>query len=464
MKRSRFLLFFVCLFCFVLSRAFAELYFGPYVASSNINLNTPAWKEKVNVNNVGRGDNIFTNDRIVALGALYGLPLEENHIFENDVSTAREYGIRITVTSDSYDNGMFWFVSQSNPDSKRPFNLQFAGPVRRDPKDPLITDYDEKQDYGYVGDSGWKTNANGAYYDAFISTRAFDKAWPNLYSYLFHIIFDVGLVLPGENGINNGILDVDINGTEQNLVIAPADDYSAVITIKIEAIDKNHNVVTSIPGVEGSINPIEYTIPFSGFYDPLIPGIGGVVGEEDVGSSLSINVLSGAANIDLNNQSQTDVPIADIDYAIYNLSKQEACEETYEDSVFIFLSSNPSPYVNDGDGFKFVHESVSINEEPTAENSIYYTITAVDDAGNEVLFDGKDSLHSGENGYEAPVEKLTTVCETQTITHAGSVRHWHTYSGRFYLNLIPNPRLITPGYYDSYVYVHVIVDDSLEVM
>ena len=462
-------LYFILLLNFAISYLLAsDMYFAPYAASSNINLNTPAWSEPAD-NPKGVHD-WFPENRIVALASTYQFewqyyyyniwPIKIDEIWN---STARDYGMRITVSSSSYHDGAFWFVSQSNPDSQRPFNLQFAGQVR------TTTDGDlSYNDYGYVGSDGWKSNGSTSVYRDLIIPedelkRVSDGA-PPIETSLVSIMCDVGIVLPGE--ITNGVLDYNNN----TYIIAPASDYSAEVTIRIELITKEGAIVTESNKPSSYTGPlfIEYTIPFSGFYDPLQEGYSlgwGVTEPLEIGSSLAIETLPGAANFDLGNQSQYDVPIANLNYAIYNLAVPSDVN-SIDEQVFIFLSSSPSPYIS-GSKFRFVHEDVGLNEEPTPENSINYTIKAIsteDSSMQPVVFDGTDYLK--DDGKEFPGNnRLTTEHHEEVLTHARYPnRHWHTFIGQLQLSLVPNPRLIVPGYYDSYVYVHVIVDDSLEVM
>ena len=452
----------ICLFA-------AELYLAPYAASSNINLNTPDWATPA-TDPTGGGYNRFSGNRIVAIASIYYLEWKYYSVWPFEdliISDARDYGIRITLSSNSYHDDAFWFVSQSNPDSQRPFQLQFAGPIRPNYAGGGSAGDTSNNDYGY-GTDEWTKNGNSVYRDIVIPEKEVYSKGDGLHplnpdSYYFDIICDVGIILPGE--INNGILSYNNN----SYVIAPAADYSAEITIRIDLINRDGSIVQAGDEPNGFTGPLykEYTIPFSGFYDPLIEGESvSSTDNEEIGSSLSIRALAGSGNIDLGNQSQKDVPIADINYAIYNLNLTEDNQNLIDENVFIFLSASANPRVKDQNGFRFVHEDVGINEEPTPENSINYTIKAIsteDSSMQPVVFDGTDYLE--DNGLIHPGDKrLKTEHHVEDIKHAGDTRHWHTFIGQLQLSLVPNPRLIVPGYYDSYVYVHVIVDDSLEVM
>lgn len=450
----------------------SDMYFAPYVASSNINLNTPDWSEPAG--NPSANHDRFPENRIVALASLYHLEWKYYSISDRvDVSDARDYGIRITVSSNNYHDGAFWFVSQSNPDSQRPFQLQFAGPIRVIHQDAPVGGHSDtsNNNYGYAGDENWTITGNGAYRDIVIPEdevySKFDWEHPlRTESYYFDIICDTGIVLPGE--IRNGVLIYNNN----TYIIAPATDYSAEVTIKIELITRDGVIVADSsdrPDDFSGPTSIEYTIPFSGFYDPLIIGESTAQGEMlplEIGSSLSLQTLAGSGNIDLGNQSQTDIPIADINYAIYNLAVASGENTAIDEQVFIFLSSSPSPYVP-GSKFRFVHEDVGVNEEPTPENSINYTIKAIskeNPSSASVIFDGTDYLEADGKTHPGNKRLVTEHHEEFLASARDKNRHWHTFVGQLQLSLVPNPRLIVPGYYDSYVYVHVIVDDSLEVM
>lgn len=466
--RKRFYFFILLLFLESLSCLFAaELYLAPYAASSNINLNTPDWTTPAS--EPTEGYNRFSGNRIVAIASIYHLEWKYYSAIWDRlyISDAKDYGIRITLSSNSYHDDAFWFVSQSNPDSQRPFQLQFAGPIRPNYENGSSAGDTSNNDYGY-GTDGWIEQGNSVYRDIVIPEDEVYSKKDSLHpvnpdSYYFDIICDVGIILPGE--INNGILSYNNN----SYIIAPASDYSAEITIRIDLIKRDGSIVTESDKPNGFTGPLykEYTIPFSGFYDPLIEGESvASTDDEEIGSSLSIRTLAGAGNIDLGNQSQKDVPIADINYAIYNLALTDSNTSLIDENVFIFLSASANPRVKDQNGFRFVHEDVGINESPTPENSINYTIKAISTevpSMQPVVFDGTDYLEG--DGLIYPGDKrLKTVHHLEYIKHTDDERHWHTFIGQLQLSLVPNPRLIVPGYYDSYVYVHVIVDDSLEVM
>ncbi len=440
-----------------------DLYFAPYLGSANINLNTPDWKEPISGTRED-SSNRFAENRLVAIAALYG--------FSRDELKDNGYGMKITITGDSFDpsNNCFWMVSQSNPDSKRPFTLQMAGSIRYFPQAATTNGKLINLDYGCIGIDNdntsytWEYVGNGFSKKIYVSNNYLNRSAVNN---SFYIICDFAMVLPGD--IHNGILTYN----NSQYVLAPASDYSASITIRVELIDSSGNLVsyTGSDNIDQAFpvnNYWEYSIPFSGFYDPLLRGSNSDEAPDEIGSSLSIEVLPGAGNIDLGNQSQVDIPIANINYSIYNLALTNANADLIDENVFIFLSANPNPRVGDSNGFRFVHEDVGINESPTPENSINYTIKAVsteDTSSLPVIFDGTDYLE-GDGLVHPGNQKLSTKHNEEVLSHAEQQRnrHWHTFVGQLQLSLVPNPRLIVPGYYDSYVYVHVIVDDSLEVM
>ncbi len=444
--------------------ALEDLYLGPYGGSINVNLNNT--NAKWNKGAWGGQDQKgapFEDGQIVAVGALYRL---EYRAFRGH--EARDYGLRVTFFSNSNENGYFWFTSQSNPDSRRPFYLNVAGQVRKH----ILGDNhnNEFENWGLYPKESTASIADSIEIYADVGGWALDIS----------IIPDIAIVLPGE--IVNGVLtipsDQSVSGREEKYSIVSASDYSCDITVRYEIIDKSGNVVTHIDGYNGPYSQ-EITIPFSGFYDPLIAPT-----EEDnsippeLSSALSVHTYPAAANIDLRNDQGTSMHIADISYAVYNV-KERTDSNYYDDSIYIFLSASPNPYSQDINGFRFVHEDVAPGVNPSARQSLGYTVTVNGDQDtvahggtDEASFNGDEYLSvEGSVGKVAPDNdaKIITGCYTEDVSHTAAEnihRHWHSFNGEIWLNLDVNREapVMEAGYYHSNVYVHAIVDEAAAVL
>ena len=437
--------------------ALEDLYLAPYGGSINVNLDTPSWTEVTSAQSTP----FQAENRLVTVGALQRLnwntPLSDNR------EEATKYGLKITITSPSERDGYFWFTSQSNPDSQRPFYLQIAGQFR--PTGISVSDV--PRIWGTFPRDGEESSivANND-----VISDCWDS-WPFSSVYTLSIIPDIGIVLPGD--IVNGVLTIEgsqsATGGREQYTIVSGDDYSCEINVRFEIVDSSGNPVTSVPGYGGPYS-VELNIPFSGFYDPLLQGGNGSIPSE-LSSALTVHTRPEAANIDLRNQQGDSIHIADISYAVYNLPKL-GDSGTYDDSIFIFLSANPNPYVPNDDGFQFVHEDVAPGVAPGPRQRIGYTVTVRADANTEAgggtaeeTFIGDEYLTvEGAVGQVVPDDrKLTTACNEEDMGLAvEKYNHWHSYAGELWLNLLPNTEapVMNAGYYRSYIYVHAIVDES----
>ena len=436
------ILFIIAVPCFSM-----QLYLTPYGGSVNVNLNTPSWQEveSPRANPFG-GDN-----RIVALIALTQLTEDQ----------AKEYGLRITISSPSERNGYFWFTSQSNPDSQRPFFLQVAGQYRGNSRYGL-TDKNKGALWGIFP-------SNSSYVDVKASNGDIDDV-DGITITNFALIPDIGFILPGE--ISNGVLKIpseeSASGFEEVYSIVPAEDYSCDVTIRVEIIDRNGSPVSpgSISGYAGPCE-LELTIPFSGYYDPL-QGEGTTTdfAFSELSSALSVRSLPKTATFDLINDQGETFPIAEIDYSVYNLRNYND-SEAYDDSIFVFLSASPDPYVGNQDGFRFVHEDVASGFAPNVDEYIPYTLSVIPDAhtaeeigSSPIDFSGKEYI-AQDGTYSQDFNKLVTRHNVESTPEAKQEEtHWHSFGGTIELNLGHELTTMKSGYYKSYVYVHAIVDET----
>ena len=455
----------------------SSLYLGPFNAITNINLNGPAdWRtprdvtakqgQPIKVNGAGTyyedtASQAFDDLQIVALGALHEIP-HQSLLWEEIYDDAENFGIEISVESSSYDDGYFWFTSQSNPDSRRPFKLQLAVSYRRPGDDDTI-------DSG-IDNQGWVINGELEPTEFYLKNVQYDAA-----VHRYSIIFDIGIILPSDEtspskpSIDNGILTVD----RKNYIIASADDYSAEISITVELISKNGEVFPE--EWDGSPTAITLTLPLSGFYDPTLPAGQDINRFLDMSSSLDIKTTAKATNVDLLMDQNKEFKIADLEYSIYNVNNNNSLygsSQIADDDIFIFLSASPNPFVQDEDGFMFVHEDADSTQVPSPEERIGYELELrpTIDTGNGLIqkipekmsaeFDGTDFI----NGSNVPENRVGTVCFNEYLGHANEPkgRHWHSYEGEIWLHL--DTAEVSPmnaGYYKSYVYVHAVVDDGV---
>ncbi len=436
----------------------STFYLGPFNAITNINLNAKSsWQSPRPVPEQGDGltgtslinnwKQPFDDTQIVVLGALYWVPYLDfsNNYGDIQCFDAKEYWVKFTIESDSFDGKYFWLTSQSNPDSKRPFNLQLAVEYRRENQST---------------DVRW-TNGDDNLLDTFDLKQPqiqFERNDRNTI-YYHTIIANVGIILPGE--INNGTLTID----GKSYPIASASDYSSEITVTMTLMKGGYACSPDdLPRNMAPGSPVElsYTFPLSGFYDPTIEAGPDESKYLEPSSSLNINMLPKVANMDLLLDQGSEVPIANLEYAIYNINNNQALSSSAiieDNDVFVFLSASSNPYAESKRGFEFVHTNVTSEEQKNNQNTIGYTITVQPDGSSEIItFDGKDFL-SGD-GSANPQNRITTEHHAETLSHASTdiFRHWHSVEASMNLTLDAVPYTLDEGYYRSYVYVHAIVN------
>ena len=421
--------------------ALSSFYMAPYGATM-INLDNPSWDYINDVENgrLGSNERIFPDARLVFVGGL-----EELKVFGILESEFNDYKIRLEFgDSASWDGQYFWFTKQNDPEFRRPFQIQIGYRVY---KDGLLFDTNEYADLGYLGASdNEELEASPSWLAALLSIGD------------YNIVFEFGIILPGD--IKNGILTLD-DGTT-TYPIASGTDYSAEINITATLVAQNDaEIPADVP------ETISFTLPISGYYDQRYPDGAGTE-NFDTSASLYVTPYARAANINIRDDQGTgQIPIAGVDFAIYDLSDTWT-DGQYDDSAFIFLSASSNPFVQDTRGFRFVHESVGFGDAELPTNSIGYTITAVPDSagGASVTFDGTDYM----TVTELPENKITTVHNDMTLGSlfddgtddwTGRV-HWHSWNGELMLTLDTNNRMMNEGLYRSTVYVHVVTNDSLD--
>lgn len=431
--------------------ALSNFYMAPYGATM-VNLDNSGWSrveistDSGNVANSG-SDNIFPNERIIFLGGLENLRVQEFLGYEI-INEAKDFAIRLEFNSATWDGNYFWFTKQSDPEFKRPFQIQIGYRVIRD---GALRDNKKYADLGFVGESSddiLDSIPEGL--DDFLNALA---SWAD-----YDIGFEFGIVLPGT--ISNGILSLN----NESYPIATGIDYSAEINITATLTDIDTSDDTSVP--EEFSAPINFTVSIGGYYDPRYSD-GTENPDVDTSASLYVTPYARAANIDLlNDQGKTDIPIANVDFSIYDLPENFTSGQ-YDESVFIFLSANSNPFGQDEKGFRFVHESVGFGDAELPTNSLGYTITAsgtsdttANDGSGSVTFDGTDYLTpDGSN----PDHRILTAHHEMAIgdLFGGGKAHWHSWNGELILSLDTNNRIMNEGLYRSTVYVHVVTDDSL---
>ena len=452
---KRLILTIVLLFSLLPLFSYTNFYMAPF-GSNNFNLDNPGWSEVITVPNDeqdGEGSNNFESNRIVILGGIDELETEFFSL-DSEVATTK---INLSFSSSSGSslsaNGTyFWFTKQSDPEFRRPFQIQIVSRLVKKRK-RLLPGYA----YTHIDTDRKLMGENGSQNQ---TLEVLPSGWDSLVNFFgagtYFIIFEFGIILPGD--IENGILTLDDGSTYP---IATGDDYSAEITITAEIEGGNNESADSA-------KTITFTVPFSGYYDPRL---GDGATRDDTSAALYVIPSARAANIDLIHDRGSSIDIASIDFSIFNLSPDFTAGE-YDESVFLFLSSSSNPFDAEAGEFRFLQDGVGFGDAITESNSIGYTITVVPSADTvshdtsgkikEIEFDGTDYL-TADGSHPVEGKRIYTGHYDEKMgQYAGIDKvHWHSYSGDVKLSLEQNhTTLMNAGAYKSTVYVHVVTDDK----
>ena len=235
----------------------SNFYMAPYGATM-VNLDAPdKWQTVRNVNESldGQNGNVFPDEQLLIIGGMENLVIDGfwNYVFGR--TEFQRYGISLSFNSINYDEATnyFWFIKQSDPEFRRPFQIQITERVFQEG----LGSQNYYDSLGMMGESGTEILEAD-------SIRDFENILEEIFGAIigrdvsYNVAFEFGIILPGD--INNGILTLD----DTPYPIASGTDYSAEIEVTASLVDlKNNNQV-----VQG---PYSFVITIGGYYDPRYP-------------------------------------------------------------------------------------------------------------------------------------------------------------------------------------------------
>lgn len=394
--------------------------------------------------------------------------------------------ITITVTGAEGYN----FVSQSNSEYKRPFELVLIGKystdIRKTDSDFMFI-FDQDNQSHIINDEEFQEMIkddenfiwNDRRYHADGSPQTHDHFPGDKFDQKLNIWFDLVLVLPGEVS-STGNLEID----GRNYPLKEADDYLAVITYTITQGNESQSV----------------SIPFSGYYSSINDN------PEPNYVSLSVAPTGNAANLNMNTDSGRLVKVADVDFMMdvtptyndnnkissENISSTENIEsllksEGKNTNVKIFFSANNAPGAPYEEGFKLVHSSVISGATLTNYNSAPFTVVteaksgrtlykrlsaneyvdgAQDGSESSISFTGDEwadksgDIHSDNSHASCIYPDLYVSYPRKVYIQDKNPQVYYAWEGEIYVLIDPNvdTRMMLDGRYTSSIYVHVIAD------
>ena len=366
----------------------------------------------------------YSSLQMVATGGVWGMHSTFHNEFMGIGWWSHEYDLSPMRVTIECPNG-FFFQSASNPGARRPFEILAV----------------VKQGFSNEKDNFSGSSDGQKIYELCSSTNSFEFSYNSEYPTLGTPVadsaewqfmwFDLVLCLPfdeipdSESYVtSNGRMSADGRYYE----LAEADDYFALITIRVEWNGYSD----------------EITIPLNGYYSRNE--------NEDIDkhTSLHIQNRTAASNLDMRTMSGQYVDIADISF-MSNLD-----DATYH----MFLSASPDPYSPDSNGFRLVHLDVGYNEDPTIEEYLGFDLIMTTarkttesgfETSGQVIFDGTDYAPSTSQLPDNEVK-----IESYPNNFTGGTETYAQYEGTVSILMDPLPGIMKEGTYREEVYVHIL--------
>ena len=386
------------------------------------------WLESSYNSRLPRGH--FTDEEMIAIGGIKDLrPFEASH---------NGYSAKLEINAMCPDG--FYFVSQSNPAYKRPFELYVIPMIKT--YSGNFRPYTEYAKYGkerVLSETKYTVNFD---YDMLIPEEFHTNY--DISDYPHQIWFDMVLVLPGT--IENDVLTLD----GMKYPLTDADDYSAVVDITMKATiptwRNTGNIIFPNWQFTGYVEQTEtISIPFSGFYESNQKS------RDPSSVSMYVHPVASAGNLDMRNYTRQQ--IANIEVMTVNPYDPNS---TY--ACGIFLSSHEDPYTK-GDRFRLTRENLPYDEPLTEYNSVYFDAYIVNSNQTaETRYDGTMAVDVNLNASNCKADPNLIVPEKKSVsnTHSKKVDYWY-YSGNIFIEIEDNSAiLMEAGRYTGNVYVHVM--------
>ena len=391
----------------------------------------------------------YSNAEIVAIAEL-------QRVTKDDLEQYKD----VTVTV-SCPNGMF-FVSQSNPAFKFPFELQLFW------KDAAYCDYEEQewvyhsfwdQGYEWPEPATWVVETlsdqeanhykekNGSVSErdpkTTVTIRDGLEAYPlegglgqkwKRQNIGLDLWADIVLVLPGTVNTSNDTV------TYNNVVypLIEADDYTALVTITMEYGGKFESI----------------TIPFSGSYDKDDNQ------PKESTCSLLVNPYSTAAHLSITEDRGSWVPVGSLDFMLSTAAVTGSTKKLSDPIIFASSSNIPAP--EKADEFRLVHESVTFNTPLTQTNSIGFDVRIrnlnADDGTTSCVFDGTATV---DKVVDDSVSAIKPAKVDGTLDHNTDDRSYYLYNGEIEVMMDQGTNVMLEGRYTGTVYIHVIANEKV---
>lgn len=349
--------------------------------------------------------------------------------FWNIDLTSRNKPFTVSI---SCPNGMY-MTSISNPTFKRPFEIEF---------NPSYSNG------GTVRGTGFKLSNDNPVYQ-FTMTQNCNNMW-----------FDVVVCLPVKDlgGDNYGMdyesdrLTVVENGRDVVYPLIEADDYTALVTIKIEHDDL--------------AQPLELLIPFSGYYKHDTTATNHK-NNSTYFVAMDVQTYPEAKNIDLGVSNRGKwISVGYLSFLINGGSTGGSLPK----KAAIFLSSSPVATVT-GDLFTLKKDDLTYSDALTTTNSIKFEVQLIGDDGSIKAFNGTDYFDTSKTTISDLPTNFVKLVDDSTVNTTvfgdpghtnseGSVTKYNrSYNGTMQVKIEQSDVTLASGKYEGDIYIHVLVGD-----
>ena len=359
--------------------------------------------------------NSTSDQEMIALIAVWNIT--------DNVSRTKPFTISI-----SCPNGMY-MTSISNPTFKRPFEIEF------------------NPSYGSIGNlfrgSGFKLSNDNPVYQFYMNTN-YSNFW-----------FDVVVCLPVKDlGGNSYAMDYESdrltvveNGRDVVYPLIEADDYTALVTIKIEHDDL--------------AQPLELLIPFSGYYKHDTTATNHK-NNSTYFVAMDVQTYPEAKNIDLGVSNRGKW--ISVGYLSFLINGQSLGGNP-PNKAAIFLSSSPVATVA-GEEFTLKKDDLTYTDVLTTTNSIKFEVQLIGDDGSINAFDGTDSFDTSKTTISALPENFVRLLDDSSVNHTVFRDPGHnsknmynrSYNGTMQVKIEQSDVTLAAGKYEGDIYVHVLVE------
>lgn len=344
--------------------------------------------------------------------------------FWNIAADSRSKPFTISI---SCPNGMY-MTSISNPTFKRPFEIEFNPSYKSG---------------NTVRGNGFKLSNDNPVYQFYMNTN-YNNFW-----------FDVVVCLPVKNNGGNSYamdyesdrLTVVENGRDVVYPLIEAEDYTALVTIKIEHDDL--------------ATPVELIIPFSGYYKHDTTSTNHKH-FSNYNVSLDIQTYPEAKNIDLGVSNRGRwISVGSISFLING----ESSGNSRPNNAAIFLSSSPIPTV-EGEQFTLKKDDLSYADALTATNSIKFEVQVIGEDGVISTFDGTDKLDTSKTSISSLPSNFIRLYDNIGLNentfndseHTNLKKYYRSYNGTMQVRIEQSDVTLSAGKYEGDIYVHVLVE------